>query len=247
MKTGIIIQARAGSTRLPDKVILPFYQNEPIIEIILDRIQAGAGNIPLVLATTENVRDEVLCRLAEKKSVNCFCGPEDDVLERFILAALKYGFDRIIRICADNPFFDIDGTLALLNGEEDYIAYHITGDIPSIKSHLGFWGEVVSLEALMKVRSLTSGTIYHEHVTNYIYTHPGHFRIKWYDAPANVYERTDVRLTIDDRKDFVMGMELFAEIKNAGLPFKPGNILSYLDQHRHYLDTMKSQIRKYSK
>jgi len=118
LKTGIIVQARVGSSRLPFKVILPFDHTQAIIEIILDHLKANTVGISLVLATTNSGDDEVLCKVASNMGVDCFKGPEQDVLGRFILAAEKYGFDRIIRICADNPFLDVQGTMDLSCGWE---------------------------------------------------------------------------------------------------------------------------------
>ncbi len=67
----------------------------------------------------------------------------------------NHGFDQIIRICSDNPFLDVPATMELLNPQDetyDYVAYRMAGHLPSIKSHLGLWGEVVSLEALKRIK-----------------------------------------------------------------------------------------------
>jgi len=123
----------------------------------------------------------------------------------------------------------------------------VDGNLPSIKSHLGLWGEVVSLEALKKVKQETSSKLYYEHVTNYIYGHPDKFNIKWIDAPSIVFKRHDIRLTIDDVEDFNMGKELLYEMKQQGLTITTENIISFLDHNTQYLDLMKSQIKKYTK
>jgi len=251
LKTGIIIQARVGSTRLPFKVVLPFDHTTAILEILLGNFKANTMGIPLVLATTRSGDDDVLCKVASNMDVDFFRGPEQDVLGRFILAAEKFGFDRIIRICADNPFLDVPGTMQLLDHIKDetcdYAAYRVAGDLPSIKSHLGLWGEVVRLESLKKVKLETSSKLYYEHVTNYIYDHPDKFKIKWVDAPAIVYDRDDIRLTIDDVEDFNLGKELLYEMKQQGLAITTENIVAFLDQNTHYLDGMKDQIKKYTK
>lgn len=249
MKTGIIIQARVGSSRLPFKVVLPFEHTNSIIELILAELKAKGNGIPLVLATTTSADDEVLCKLASNMGVDCFRGPEQDVLGRFIQAAEKFGFDRIIRICADNPFLDVPGTMSLFehDSDYDYIAFRIAGDIPSIKSHLGLWGEVVSLEALKKIKENTSSKLYYEHVTNYIYGHPDKFNIKWVEAPAIVYDRDDIRLTIDDVEDYNLGKELLYRMKQNGLDITTENIVEFIDQHGHYVEVMKEQIKKYTK
>ena len=39
MKDGIIIQARTGSTRLHNKILLPFYGKQRIIDILIGNIK----------------------------------------------------------------------------------------------------------------------------------------------------------------------------------------------------------------
>lgn len=245
------MQARIGSSRLPAKVILPFYKNRSILEILLADLKVNRHGVPVVLATSTAAGDEVLCNHAGLLGIDCYRGPEQDVLGRFIMAAEKYGFSRIVRICADNPFLDVEGTMDLLDRDEelpyDYIAYRTVGDIPSIRSHLGLWGEVVQLDALKKVRALTSEGIYHEHVTNYIYGHPDEFRIKWVGAPISVYGRKDIRLTIDDEKDFDMAKELMVEMGSGIVAKDPERIAAFLDEHPHFLAVMRRQIEKYTK
>ena len=37
--TGIIIQARLGSTRLPNKMIKPFYEGKGVLELLINKIK----------------------------------------------------------------------------------------------------------------------------------------------------------------------------------------------------------------
>ena len=60
------------------------------------------------------------------------------------------------------------------NKNSDYISFNINGT-PSIKTHYGFWTEYVTLDTLKRIKSLTKDKIFHEHVTNYIYTNPHSF------------------------------------------------------------------------
>ena len=249
MKTGIIVQARVGSSRLPFKVVLPFDNTKAIIEIILDALERHAGGLPVVLATTVSAEDDVLCRVAGNMGIDCFQGPEEDVLARFIQAAEEHGFDRIMRICADNPLLDVKATMDLLKEKEsfDYVAYRLKGDLPSIKSHLGLWGEVVRLDALKKVKQETNEKFYYEHVTNFIYGHPDKFDIKWVDAPAHLFDRDDIRLTIDDEDDFNLIRNMMNDMREQGQSFISENIVAFLDKSHNYLDQMRSQIKKYTK
>ena len=171
---GIIIQARLGSTRLPEKMILPFYKNKGILEILIEKIKLSFPNIPVILATTDNANDDRLALLGEKLKILVFRGEEQNVLKRFIDAALKYDIDKIIRICADNPFLDMLYLKNLIkeydDSSYDYISFKTSRDLPTIKTHYGFWTEGVMLTALKKIKKLTGEKIYLEHVTNFIYS-----------------------------------------------------------------------------
>lgn len=154
---GIILQARTGSTRMPEKVILPFYQGQSILDLLLEKVKKLG--IPSVLATTVNPSDDRICALAEKHAVPVFRGSENDVLDRFIQAAQQMGFSKIIRVCADNPFLDLAGMQRLITefnqSDTDYLSFQLAGGKPSILTHFGFWTEAVRLEALEKAQKLT--------------------------------------------------------------------------------------------
>ena len=49
----IIIQARTGSTRLPNKMILNFYQGKTIPEIIIESLKKQFNSSRIVLATSK--------------------------------------------------------------------------------------------------------------------------------------------------------------------------------------------------
>lgn len=242
---GIIIQARTGSTRMPEKVIQPFYQQQTILDLLLEK--AKRVNLPVVLATTVNPSDDRICTLAEKHQIAVFRGSENDVLDRFIQAARQYGFEKIIRVCADNPFLDLASLQALANGfrssEADYLGFQLAGDKPSILTHFGFWAEAVRLNALEKVASLTDEKLFHEHVTNYVYGNPALFNVQFIKADALVYSRTDIRMTLDTAEDFAIQKEIYASMLKENPTFGIREIVSYLDHHPEILTQMKQEIQ----
>jgi len=121
-------------------MILPFYRDRSILEILIERFKKVSSNdIPFVIASTINTNDDAIQEICEKENVNYFRGPEDDVLLRFIQTSENFGFDYIIRICADNPLLDISGTLDLVNQKSlagfDYMGFKMENNFPSIQSH----------------------------------------------------------------------------------------------------------------
>ena len=246
---GIIIQARTGSTRMPEKVIQPFFGQQTILDLLLEK--AKKLGRPLVLATTVNPLDDRLCKLAESHGVAVFRGSENDVLDRFIQAAHQFDFSKIIRVCADNPFLDLEGLQALAKAFEpsdtDYLGFQLAGDKPSILTHFGFWAEAVRRDALEKAAGLTSEKLYHEHVTNFIYTNPTLFNVQFIEADPVVFSRTDIRMTLDTAEDFDLQKKIYATIIKENPNFGIREIVEWLDQHPSLLEKMKYEIQKNQK
>ena len=155
MEVGIIVQARTGSTRLPNKVLLPFHEGKGILELMIAKI-SNNSKLPIVIATSNNSSDENIIQLAKKCNVEFFVGSEKNVLKRFIDAAEHFNFSSIVRVCSDNPFLDMSDLNILSNENDayDYSCFSINGN-PSILSHVGFWAEKVSLKALKKIQKMS--------------------------------------------------------------------------------------------
>ncbi len=247
----IIIQARTGSTRLPQKMILPFYENEGIFSLILKRLTSSVKKENIILATSTNENNDVLVEIAKNYGINYYRGSENDVLQRFIDAAKEFDADKIIRVCADNPFLDIDFLNFLLENfaksDCDYMSFKTSNNIPTIKTHYGFWAEAVTLNALEKVKSMTDENLYHEHVTNFIYANPDDFNIKFFNIPEEIDSHNDIRLTIDTKIDFDIQKEIFNKIYKEKPNFNAFDILNFLNENKEYLEVMKEEISKNQK
>ncbi len=250
MSDGIIIQARSGSTRLKKKVLLPFYNGKGILEIILERIVAAYPDHRIVLATTSLPVDDPVAELATRTGVSCFRGAELDVLARFTGAAEQFGVRRLIRVCADNPFLQVDSFRELFEQHTrtpvDYVSYQLASGRPVILSHLGLFPELVTADALQRVAELTEDLLYREHVTNYLYTHREEFRVKFLPLPEYLGEREDIRFTLDTPEDFAMLQEIFGYWMEMGQPALP-EWIRWLDGQGGYTERMKKIIAENQK
>lgn len=250
MKYTFIIQARLGSTRLPQKILLPFYEGKSILDLLIDKLKR-VENVDIILATSKNSINDPLEAIAEKNYIKCFRGSENDVLQRFIDAAEFFGSSHIIRVCSDNPFIELRSInrlieFATVNPQYDYISFNVNG-IPSIKTHYGFWTEYVSLDALKKVASLTDVPLYHEHVTNYIYTHPEFFNYHLLNTSSILQDCEKVRLTIDTEMDFKSAQIVYKELCHANPYPTIERIIHFLDSNPSFYQTMEQEIFKNSK
>lgn len=226
MKTGIIVQARTGSTRLPNKVILPFYKDRCILDIILQRLKTLS--YPLVVATSNNTNDNQIIEISKRNNIQAFKGSEENVLERFINCAKENSFSNIIRVCADNPFIETSLIEELVDKNVDYSAHYFQ-EKPSIQTHWGVFSEFVSRAALEKIQSLTKEKTYLEHVTNYIYQNPEFFTISKMKPPV-LFQANDIRLTVDNADDFKLAQELYELCIEKNFNFNLTTILEKISQ-----------------
>lgn len=100
MKTVCIVQARMGSTRLPGKVLLPL-NGHTVIGEVLTRCKQIPGVDQVVCATP----DREIAEAADRYGASPYWlkYAENDVLNRYALAADEYSADIIVRVTGDCP------------------------------------------------------------------------------------------------------------------------------------------------
>lgn len=245
MNIGIIIQARMGSTRLPGKILKPFYGGKTLLETLLENLHKVKG-VKVIVATSVNENNDQLETFLRERNELVYRGSENDVLDRFIKTAEENNVEGIVRICSDNPFMDWQGVAKLVEkaktSDADYIGFRIN-EKPSILTHFGFWGEYVTLNALKRVYSTTDlGTPDHEHVTFHVYKHPEEYKCEWIAGPDFLEGRDDIRLTIDTPDDLQNALKVYSDLKAKNDNFTLKDVVEYLDAHEEIKQSMMKNI-----
>ena len=196
--TGIIIQARMGSTRLPGKVLMNIGPKTLLGHIITRLSYNISSAATVVVATSTETADDCIAEFCHINNINCFRGSEHDVLDRYYKCARDYSFNNIVRMTADNPFPDIaelDGMLSehLANGV-DYS--HCFPTLP-----IGVGTEVFTFQALKESWQEGALTHHREHVNEFILEHPERFITHLHNVPKTK-NRPDIRLTVDTPEDY---------------------------------------------
>lgn len=99
------IQARLGSTRLPGKILKPLF-GKPMLQHIVERVNRCKQLSDLVVICP--MKDFVEISNAVP-GINILADsevPEDDLVRRYWYAAISFGADLVVRVCADNPCVD---------------------------------------------------------------------------------------------------------------------------------------------
>jgi spore coat polysaccharide biosynthesis protein SpsF len=246
---GVVLQARSRATRLPGKMTLPFYQESGILQVVIEKTLEAFDKSRVVLATTDVDEDDVLVDIARTYGIGVYRGSESDVLQRFIECTRAFGFQHILRVCADNPFLRPEFMQSLVDSYFespcDYHSYAFPDGTPTIRSHIGLFAEMASMKALEDAAMQTDNPFYHEHVTNYIYSNENVFRVKFKPLPLIVRHRKDIRLTVDTQTDFTIASALYALLKSGDDTLEA--LVNLVDQHPEYLNEMKQLISTYEK
>lgn len=245
MDIAFIVQARSGSTRLPNKMNMPFYENQTILDIILNRLKLHFTTIPVILATTLNAKDDAIVETGIRNQVEIYRGSEDNVLSRFVEASKQFAVKQVIRICADNPFISIKYVQELIQFYQtqkvDYVSFISEEGLPAMKTHYGFFTEITSFKTLEMTAQKTQDPFYCEHVTNFIYGNPDLFSLSFIKIPSEI-EKANVRLTVDTMEDFVICKEIYSYLMLHNLSVEPAYIIKYINDNPDFLSVMKDQI-----
>jgi len=209
IRLGIIIQARMGSTRLPGKV-LKNIGNRPLLGHVLCRLGYLHHQATVVVATSGLDQDDIIEQFCSGHGVLCFRGSENNVLERYYQCAVEYGFDHIVRLTADNPFYDIkelDNLIQMhLDTEADFS--HSFSSLP-----VGVGAEVFTFKALEESYKEGHEAHHIEHVDEYMLEHSKFFDTHIYQAPASKCY-PDMRLTVDTLDDYKRASAIVAAQEN---------------------------------
>jgi len=166
LKTVAIVQARMGSTRLPNKV-MSLVSGVPMIELLLARLSKAKKIDQIVLATSDDPKNQPLVDHVKALGYGTFQGSENDVLDRFVQAAQQYDADVVVRITGDCPLVDPEIVDACVAGFSkhgvDYFGNTLPPSFPD-----GLDVEVFTRLALEAANRESTAAYDHEHVTPYL-------------------------------------------------------------------------------
>ena len=204
MKVVAIVQARMGSTRLPNKVMKNI-GGVPMIELLLARLSRAKEVDQIVVATSVDEKNKPLAAHVEKLGYVCFRGSENDVLRRYLDAANETNADIIVRVTGDCPLIDpevVDAVVVHFRQRDIDYASNVTP--PTYPD--GLDTEVFTLAALERAALESQDAFDHEHVTPYL-RRPGLFKT---GGITHDEDLSGLRWTVDESADFEVVSNVFA-------------------------------------
>ncbi|WP_417200994.1 cytidylyltransferase domain-containing protein [Bizionia sp.] len=234
---GAIIQARLGSTRLPNKVLMPLPINSEntIISHIINQLKEVKLISKIVVASSSSEINDTLENYLKHLEVSCFRGDENDVLSRFYQINNLYNFDYIIRLTGDNPVIDRNYLIAFIeNCIIQDLDYSYSNNLP-----LGCNFEIFKSKELVKVFSGAPSLYDKEHVTPSIRKNAADSSLYHFNLLGNTPE---LRLTIDYPTDYAFMEIIFSKLKDQEITIK--KILKIIEQEPWLTEINKENYQK---
>jgi len=236
MRTVAIVQARMGSTRLPNKV-LRLIDSKPMIELLLCRLSQSTEIDQIVVATSADALNQPLVECVEKLGYMCVRGSENDVLERYLLAANQANADVIVRVTGDCPLIDAqlvdEVILRFRDTQVDYCSNTSPATYPD-----GLDAEVFTLAALERAARETQETFDREHVTPYL-RRSGKFRTA---SLEHMNDLSELRWTVDELADFQVVSRVFDHFK-PNIYFRWQDVLQLQRDSEHLFSANQNILR----
>ncbi len=225
-KAVAIIQARMGSSRLPGKVLVPLAGRHA-----LARVCAAAAATPgidaVIVATSDQTRDQAIADWCADNAVACHRGPAEDVLGRFLGAIEATGGDIVMRLTADCPLLDPEvcgQVLALLRLSGCDIASNASP--PSWPDGLDC--EVFTTAAILEAAREATLPAQREHVTPFLMANRERYEVRSLTCPLPGLAA--YRWTLDTADDLAYLSRLCEALPGDGPPTL-ATILDTLRRH----------------
>ncbi|MEN6511817.1 MAG: glycosyltransferase family protein [Chloroherpetonaceae bacterium] len=230
MSVAIIVQARVGSTRFPQK-ILQNILGKPLLLRQLERISQAKSFDQLIVATTNNTSDDIIEEICVNEGYEVFRGSESDLLDRHYQAGLKYKADNLVKIPSDCPLIDpniIDTVVNYFLDNQD--KYDFVSNLHPATYPDGNDVEIMSMSALEVAWKEAKKDYEREHTTPFIWDNPSRFRIGNVELESGLNYSMDYRFTIDYIEDYQFIKVVYDELYPLNPKFSLYDILDLLNK-----------------
>jgi spore coat polysaccharide biosynthesis protein SpsF len=245
MKTNAIIQARTGSTRLPNKILMDLC-GKPILWHVIERLKAVKQIDEVIVATTDLKGDDGVYDECKKWGVSCVRGDSGNVLSRYYKAYSEYPCDVIIRVTADCPMIDpgvCDALISFFKSNNYRYASTIDPDPEKRTFPRGLDCEIFEAALLKEAYENANEDYEKEHVTPYMYWKNksiGHF----VNEGKNY---SHLRWTVDTPEDYELIKSIYEAVYPTNPLFSWTDIITAYDTHSEWLLVNKDVEQKHTR
>ena len=152
-----------GSSRLPGKSLMDL-AGRPLLERVIQQVKGSKFLDDVIVATSTQSEDDAIEKFCSSNNFKVFRGAKDDVLSRYLGAALFARAEIILRITGDCPLQSPDTIDEILNAFKNSDSDYACNTNPYTRPE-GQDVEVFKLSLLRKTAEQASAQFDREHVT----------------------------------------------------------------------------------
>lgn len=210
MMIGCIIQARMGSTRLPEKVMKTLEKNVTVLDFVIEQINKSKFIDKIIIATTTLSEDDVIEDHVKSLGISVFRGKSHDVLDRYYQCGKKFNLPIIVRITSDCPLIDPEIS-DLVISKFDPLKYDYVCNTHPRTFPQGTETEIFSFKSLKIAWKNAKLPSEREHVTPFFYNNKNKFRIL---NVKNEEDLSNLRWCLDRKEDLIVLRKIVSTIKS---------------------------------
>lgn len=227
----VVCQARMGSSRLPNKVMLPL-AGAPLLQRFIERVSRARHAHTVVVATTMRSEDGAIMGLADSLGYNWYRGHTTDLLDRTFHAALAHDADVVVKIPSDCPLIDPEIIDVVV---ERFLERYPNIDYMS-NLHPATWPdgndvEVMSMKALHQAYVTAKAPHEREHTTPWLWDGNDQIRKGNVLNPDGCDHSMQYRWTIDYQEDYKFIRAVYEALYNDNPEFSYADVMDFLNEH----------------
>lgn len=228
LRVVVIVQARMGSTRLSGKIFKQVL-GRPLLDYEIERILQVHRADEIVIATTDLPEDKPVLQLADELGVQSFAGSSQNVLKRYLDAAIEFKADLIVRICGDCPLIDPSIVEKVIDYYlENYPKFSYVSNTIQRTFPRGMDTEVFDIQILKELNRKAKHPEEFEHVTTDFLYNSQNYSIGYYKQQQ---DESMYRLTVDTEEDFQLIKNIIDALYPSNPHFSCKDIIAYLKLH----------------
>lgn len=240
-----VVQARTGSTRLPEKILLSVC-GKPLLLRMLERVKVSQYAGTIVVATSDLEEDDPVEELCKENNVEVYRGSLSDLLDRHYKAAKKFHADAVVKIPSDCPLIDpfvIDKVLKYYIDNQD--KYDYVSNLHPATYPDGNDVEIMSFKTLERAWNEATKDFEREHTTPYIWENKDKFSIGNVEWESELDYSTKHRWTIDYEEDYIFIRTVYEELYNKNPNFGLHDILNLVEEKPYIYEINKKYLGRY--
>jgi len=240
----LVVQARTGSSRLPEKV-LKTVLGRSILYRMVERLRRITFPVEILVATSTEKNDDAIEKECENMGLPCFRGSLRNLLDRHYQAALTYKADWVFKIPSDCPL--IDPTIiekAIEISQTPHCPFDYISNLHPASWPDGNDVELMRFSCLEKAWKEASLDLELEHTTPYIWENPEKFLIGNFSSGKEDLSRK-FRFTLDYIEDYHFIERVYEALYPGNPNFSCEDILDFLKIHPEVFELNAHYLGEY--